>query len=64
MAKEPISLIESPMPSQGMPLGGLGEEIDVEEIDVEEVEDPTEIIEFLILTRLCRKNFRLNRMLI
>jgi len=45
MAKEPISLIESPMPSQGMPLGGLGEEIDVEEIDVEEVEDPTEIIE-------------------
>ena len=40
MAKEPISLIESPMPSQGMPLGGLGEEIDVEEI-----EDPTEIIE-------------------
>tara|TARA_R110000824_G_scaffold334374_1_gene520971 strand:- start:1155 stop:3545 length:2391 start_codon:yes stop_codon:yes gene_type:complete len=40
MAKEPISLIESPMPSQGMPLGGLGEEI-----DVEEVEDPTEIIE-------------------
>ena len=37
MAKEPISLIESPMPSQGMPLGGTDEEIEVEEI-----EEPTE----------------------
>jgi len=40
MAKEPVSLIGSPMPSQGMPLGGTDEEIDIEEI-----EDPTEIIE-------------------
>ena len=40
MAKEPISLIESPMPSQGMPLGGTDEEIEVEEI-----EEPTEIVE-------------------
>ena len=40
MAKEPVSLIGSPMPSQGMPLGGMDEEIDIEEI-----EDPTEIIE-------------------
>tara|TARA_R110000803_G_scaffold175081_2_gene237631 strand:+ start:166 stop:2556 length:2391 start_codon:yes stop_codon:yes gene_type:complete len=40
MAEEPVSLIGSPMPSQGMPLGGTDEEIDIEEI-----EDPTEIIE-------------------
>jgi len=40
MAKEPTSLIESAMPSQGMPLGGMDEEIEVEEI-----EEPTEIVE-------------------
>ena len=40
MAKEPTSLIESAMPSQGMPLGGTDEEIEVEEI-----EEPTEIVE-------------------
>ena len=46
MADEPTSLIDGPIPSQGMPLGGLtDQEIDVEEIDVEEVEDPTEIVE-------------------
>jgi len=45
MAKEPVSLIEPSMPSQGMPLGGTDEEIDIEEIEVEENEDPTEIIE-------------------
>jgi hypothetical protein len=46
MADEPTSLIDGPIPSQGMPLGGLtDQEIDVEEIDVEEMEDPTEIVE-------------------
>jgi hypothetical protein len=41
MADEPTSLIDGPIPSQGMPLGGLTDQ----EIDVEEIEDPTEIVE-------------------
>ena len=41
MADEPTSLIDGPIPSQGMPLGGLTDQ----EIDVEEMEDPTEIVE-------------------
>ena len=40
MAREPISLIDGAMPSQGMPLGGL-----VEEVEVEEIEEPTDIVE-------------------
>ena len=40
MAKEPISLIDTSMPSQGMPLGGSEEEIEVEEI-----EEPTDMME-------------------
>ena len=40
MADEPISLIDTSMPSQGMPLGD-----DEEEIEVEEIEDPTEVTE-------------------
>jgi len=41
MADEPTSLIDGPIPSQGMPLGGLTDQ----EIDVEEIQDPTEIVE-------------------
>jgi len=43
MAREPISLIDNSIPSQGqgMPLGGLGNE----EIEVEEIEEPTEMTE-------------------
>ena len=40
MADEPISLIDTSMPSQGMPLDN-----DEEEIEVEEIEDPTEVTE-------------------
>ena len=40
MAKEPISLIDDALPSQGMPLGGSQEEIEVEEI-----EEPTDMME-------------------
>tara|TARA_R100000234_G_scaffold117434_1_gene95903 strand:+ start:3245 stop:5635 length:2391 start_codon:yes stop_codon:yes gene_type:complete len=40
MADEPISLIDTSMPSQGIPLGD-----DEEEIEVEEIEDPTEVTE-------------------
>ena len=41
MARQPISLIDNNIPSQGMPLGGLTDE----EIDVEEIEEPTEMLE-------------------
>ena len=41
MAREPISLIDDAIPSQGMPLGGLTDE----EIEVEEIEEPTEMTE-------------------
>mgnify|MGYP005814510917 FL=1 len=41
MADEPVSLIDSVIPSQGMPLGGLVEE----EIEIEEIEEPTDIFE-------------------
>jgi|TARA_R110002020_G_scaffold524_6_gene2645 hypothetical protein len=41
MADEPISLIDTAIPSQGMPLGGLTDE----EIEVEEIEEPTDIME-------------------
>ena len=41
MAREPISLIDNSIPSQGMPLGGFGEE----EIEVEEIEEPTNMTE-------------------
>ena len=43
MAREPISLIDTSMPSQGMPV----EDFEDDEIEVEEVEseDPLEIIE-------------------
>ena len=40
MAREPISLIDTSIPSQGMPLGGLEEEVEVEEI-----EEPTNMME-------------------
>mgnify|MGYP003133806209 CR=1 len=40
MAREPISLIDTSMPAQGMPIGGMEEEIEVEEI-----EEPTEMTE-------------------
>jgi|TARA_R110002124_G_scaffold187640_2_gene354920 hypothetical protein len=41
MANEPTSLIDEVMPSQGMPLGGMGDE----EIEVEEIEEPTDLVE-------------------
>ena len=41
MARQPTSLIDNVVPSQGMPLGGLTDE----EIEVEEIEDPTEMLE-------------------
>ena len=41
MARQPISLIDNNLPSQGMPLGGLTDE----EIEVEEIEEPTEMLE-------------------
>ena len=41
MARQPTSLIDNVVPSQGMPLGGLTDE----EIEVEEVEDPTDMLE-------------------
>ena len=41
MAREPISLIDNSIPSQGMPLGGLVDE----EIEVEEIEEPTDMTE-------------------
>ena len=41
MARQPTSLIDSVVPSQGMPLGGLTDE----EIEVEEIEDPTDMLE-------------------
>ena len=40
MAREPISLIDTSMPAQGMPIGDMEEEIEVEEI-----EEPTEMTE-------------------
>jgi hypothetical protein len=40
MAREPISLIDTSMPAQGMPMGDMEEEIEVEEI-----EEPTEMTE-------------------
>ena len=44
MAREPISLIDTSMPSQGIPVEDLeDEEIEVEEVD--ENEDPIEIVE-------------------
>ena len=45
MANEPTSLIDSVVPAQGMPLGGLGEE--EIEVEVEETEeDGLESIDF------------------
>ena len=41
MARQPTSLIDNVVPSQGMPLGGLTDE----EIEVEEIEEPTEMLE-------------------
>ena len=41
MARQPTSLIDNVVPSQGMPLGGLTDE----EIEVEEIEDPTDMLE-------------------
>ena len=41
MARQPTSLIDSVVPSQGMPLGGLTDE----EIEVEEIEEPTDMLE-------------------
>lgn len=41
MARQPTSLIDNVVPSQGMPLGGLTDE----EIEVEEIEDPTDMFE-------------------
>ena len=41
MANEPTSLIDSVLPSQGMPLGGIRDE--EVEIEVEEVEEPTDL---------------------
>ena len=41
MANEPTSLIDEVMPSQGMPLGGMGDE----EIEVEEIEEPANLVE-------------------
>jgi len=41
MARQPTSLIDNVVPSQGMPLGGLTDE----EIEVEEIEEPTDMLE-------------------
>jgi hypothetical protein len=41
MARQPTSLIDTSIPPQGMPLGGLTDE----EIEVEEIEEPTEMLE-------------------
>ncbi len=42
MAREPISLIDEALPPQGMPVGGL---MNDEEIEIEEIEEPTDIME-------------------
>tara|TARA_R100001086_G_scaffold136572_1_gene71160 strand:+ start:2983 stop:5376 length:2394 start_codon:yes stop_codon:yes gene_type:complete len=41
MANGPTSLVDTAIPSQGMPLGGLTDE----EIEVEQIEDPSEMLE-------------------